>query len=642
MPRVYHVAKNGDLNAPGSEEQPFLTIQQAAEVAQAGDTVVVHEGIYREHVDPQFGGHSDGIRITYEAAEGEHVIIKGSEEIKDWKKVEGTVWRTVIPNDYFGDFNPYVETVHGDWLVTPQHERHLGDVYLNGMSFYEASDYEALFKPEVRTEMLDHWTREDTAIRNPEQTKYLWYCEVDEDNTVIYANFHDADPTVELIEINVRPACFYPSQTGLNYITVRGFEMSQAASPWAPPTADQPGLIGPHWSKGWIIEDNVIHDAKCSAISLGKEKTTGHNERTYRGFKPGYSHQLESVFKALHIGWSKETIGSHIVRRNTVYDCGQNAVVGHLGCAFSEIYDNHFYNIAIKREFYGHEIAGIKLHAAIDVLIDHNLIHDCSLGIWLDWQAQGTRISRNVLYRNNRDLFIEVTHGPHLVDNNILGSRYSLDNHAQGGAYVNNLFAGKMILKKILDRATPYHYPHSTEVLGFTITHGGDDRFFKNIFAAVEPEVEAELGTSVYRGYHENSDAYFAELEAGGQSDHELFFRVQQPVYMGDNLYLDGAQAFSADPGSQVHDEASGFAIEEDGDNVYVHLKLPETFEEMKTPTLHMNDLVPARFPDQAFTDIDGKAKPINRDLPGNLREAETHPGPLTELKAGENRIRVW
>ncbi|MEV0005172.1 hypothetical protein AB0H28_23200 [Micromonospora sp. NPDC050980] len=49
----------------------------------------------------------------------------------------------------------------------------------------------------------------------------------------------------------------------------------------------------------------------------------------------------------------------------------------------------------MKREFYGYEIAGIKLHAAIDVVIRHNRIHGCSLGTWLDWQAQGTRLSRN-------------------------------------------------------------------------------------------------------------------------------------------------------------------------------------------------------------------------------------------------------
>ena len=94
---------------------------------------------------------------------------------------------------------------------------------------------------------------------------------MDEKNTTIYANFHGYDPNQELVEINVRPYCFYPEKTGLNYITVRGFEMAQAACPWAPPTADQPGLIGTHWSKGWVIEDNIIHDAKCSGISVGKE-----------------------------------------------------------------------------------------------------------------------------------------------------------------------------------------------------------------------------------------------------------------------------------------------------------------------------------------------------------------------------------
>ncbi|MBJ8193200.1 right-handed parallel beta-helix repeat-containing protein, partial [Bacillus cereus] len=90
------------------------------------------------------------------------------------------------------------------------------------------------------------------------------------------------------------------------------------------------------------------------------------------------------------------------------------------------------YNIALKREFYGHEIAGIKLHAAIDVQIYHNRIHDCSLGLWSDWQTQGTRISKNLFYSNNRDLFVEVSHGPYIVDHNIMASEYSLDNVSQG------------------------------------------------------------------------------------------------------------------------------------------------------------------------------------------------------------------
>ena len=68
------------------------------------------------------------------------------------------------------------------------------------------------------------------------------------------------------MEINARPACFFPKEQGVNYITVQGFKMSQAAVQWAPPTGVQKGLLGPNWSKGWIIEGNEISNAKCSGI----------------------------------------------------------------------------------------------------------------------------------------------------------------------------------------------------------------------------------------------------------------------------------------------------------------------------------------------------------------------------------------
>ena len=61
-------------------------------------------------------------------------------------------------------------------------------------------------------------------VVNPEQTKYVWFAEVDTDNTVIYANFQGADPNEEFVEINVRRSCFYPTKTGRDYITIRGFE----------------------------------------------------------------------------------------------------------------------------------------------------------------------------------------------------------------------------------------------------------------------------------------------------------------------------------------------------------------------------------------------------------------------------------
>ena len=147
------------------------------------------------------------------------------------------------------------------------------------------------------------------ALRLTDQSIYRWYAETDKEQTTIYANFHGADPNRELTEINVRRACFFPERTGLDYITVRGFEIAQAATTWAPPT-DEPGLIGPNWAKGWIIENNCIHDSKCSAVSLGKESSTGNGAFTKWRRKPGYQYQMEAVFRARAIGWSKERIGS--------------------------------------------------------------------------------------------------------------------------------------------------------------------------------------------------------------------------------------------------------------------------------------------------------------------------------------------
>ncbi|WP_138420540.1 right-handed parallel beta-helix repeat-containing protein [Aquibacillus sediminis] len=650
MAFTYHVAKTGSDHGAGTEQHPFLTINQAATVAEAGDTIIVHEGEYREWVKPKNPGLSHKRRITYQAAPGEHVVIKGSERVQNWEQVNGTVWKTVVPNETFGNYNPYQEEVFGDWLFATDPPKHLGDVYLNGMSFYEVGNYEALFDPVVQTEVLDNWTKEVVPVHNPDQTKYVWFADVDEDNTTIYANFHESNPNKELVEINVRKACFYPEVTGVDYITVKGFEMAQAATPWTPPTADQPGLLGANWSKGWIMEDNVIHDAKCSAISIGKEASTGNNYRSIRKDKPGYQYQLESVFLARQIGWSKEKIGSHIIRNNTIYDCGQNGIVGHLGCVFSEIYDNHIYKIALKREFFGHEIAGIKLHAAIDVQIHNNRIHDCSLGTWLDWQTQGTRVSQNLYYHNNRDLFVEVSHGPYIVDNNILASDYAFDNYAQGGAYLNNLICGKMVHRKILNRSTPYHFPHSTEVAGFAVVHGGDDRFYHNIFVGTDTtegvvsgknDSTHAVGTAHFKGYTTSLEEYIETVHQK-PGDVELFLDVDQPVYIHKNAYLNGAVAFEREEDNVIDQANPNVRIIEEGEGVYLSCELPEAFANMAGEIPSTSTLPRVRMVDAEFENPDGSDVIIDADYFGEKRQQTSVLGPIAKLQPGKNHIKIW
>src|SRR6202034_3346826 len=82
--------------------------------------------------------------------------------------------------------------------------------------------------------------------------------------TVIRAQFPAGiDPNTADVEVSVRHTVFYPETTGINYITVHGFTLCNAATNWAPPSAEQVGLIGPHWSRGWIIEDNTILNSRC-------------------------------------------------------------------------------------------------------------------------------------------------------------------------------------------------------------------------------------------------------------------------------------------------------------------------------------------------------------------------------------------
>lgn len=641
---VYHVSKLGSLHASGTEKDPFLMVQQAADVMTAGDCVIVHEGVYREWVRPQNGGISEEKRITYMAAPGEHVEITGAEVITDWVHIEDAVYKTEISNALFGNYNPYNTRNYGDWWCGPfDYEVHTGDVYLDGISAYEAASKEDVFHPVMRREYVFDPGCKGEALPQPKQTLYQWFAEVSDETTTIYVNFNDKKPESTEVKINVRPCVFYPEKVGLDYITVRGFELSCAATWYTPPTTDQIGLIGPHWAKKWIIENCDIHDSKCSAVSLGKEISTGDNFCTKYGRKPGYTYQMEAVFKARNIGWSKERIGSHIIRNNVIHDCGQNGIVGHMGCVFSEVYGNEIYNIAQKDEWYGYEIAAIKFHAAIDVQIHDNYIHNCSRGSWMDWQAQGTHIYRNIYENNLEDIMVEVSHGPYLIENNILSSKKALENASQGGAFVHNLIMGGMVWWNSPDRGTPYHNPHSTEVLGVVPVYKCDDRFFQNIF--IKPADADETipnGTACYNGCPTSLEEYTELVRQAGHGDLEMFHLVKQPVYINNNVYLNGADVFEKE---QYFSEKNGAGVElvHRGKEVYLRITMPEGFlEGLQTEIIGTHNLEMTRLSEEGYENPDGTPFMIDRDLISDVIGEKPIPGPLQCLKEGENLIKIW
>ncbi|MDD4267633.1 MAG: right-handed parallel beta-helix repeat-containing protein [Pirellulales bacterium] len=597
-----HVATSGDDANAGTRAAPLRTIQRAADLAQPGDVITVHGGVYRERIAPPRGGQSEQKRIVYQAAPGEKVEIKGSEIVKNWSRVEGDTWKVTLSNSFFGQFNPYNDLIRGDWFNPRGRQHHTGAVYLNGQWLAEAATLDDLLKPAGDTP--------------------LWFAQVDNDNTTIWAQFPGVNPTEQQVEINVRQTVFYPAKPGVNYVTLRGFTLRHAATPWAPPTAEQVGLIGTHWSKGWIIEDNVISHSICSAVALGKYGDQWDN--TSANTAEGY---VKTIERALENGWNSENIGHHVVRNNTISHCEQAGIVGSLGAAFSLVTGNTIHDIHVRKLFSGAEMAGIKLHAAIDSTIHGNHIYRTCRGIWLDWMAQGARVSGNLLHDNSgEDLFVEVNHGPFLIDNNLFLSPTSLLDMSQGGAYAHNLLAGRIVSRPELRRETPYHPPHTTTVAGLRNIQGGDNRFYNNIFvgggkppAGTASQQAAGFGLWVY-------------------DDRQL------PLQTGGNVYYSAARPYAKESPCLLQEGADpGLKLVQKGDGVSLHLAWGPALANAKTALVTTQLLGKARIPGLPYENPDGSPLKVDTDYFGKPRSEERPTaGPFENPAAGPIVLKVW
>ena len=660
---IYHVNANASRDGNGSREMPFRHIGDAARIAEAGDEVLVAPGVYREYVDPRNAGTEDK-RIVYRSETPLGAVITGSEELTGWTKYQGTVWVNRVDNGVFGAYNPYTTMVCGDWYFAPT-VRHTGAVYLNGRMMYEAVTLEECLRGE-----------KDPCSWRPEESAFKWYTEQDGDETVLYANFHDADPNREKIEINVRRNCFMPSKTGVGYITVSGFDIRNAATTWAPPAAYQDGMIGPHWSRGWIIEDCEISNSKCCGISLGKYRDPENDMYFYtRHVKSPTQMERDAVCRGQYHGWLKEKVGGHIIRRCHVHHCEQTGIVGRMGGVFSVIEDCHIHHICNSQQLGGAETAGIKLHAAIDVTIRRNHIHDCIMGVWLDWEAQGARITGNLLHDNQRpagvepakgamfsnDVFIEVGHGPTLIDNNVMLSRMSVVIPSEGIAVVHNLMLGAFgLINSGVDsvvngqrepRYTPYHIRHRTEVAGFmTILHG-DDRIYNNIIVQAYPVTRPELtpqsneyeraGTAcfdIFPGYEEWIGHFMMDREPDMHALAQYHFG-HLPVWVDGNAYLNGADISRHDLHClKAEGEARVELTEKDG-KYCLKTNIYDLIGDFRDGIITSDTLGKAFEPEQRFENPDGTAIIFDRDYFGSHRGLDTLPGPFADAEDAEKAL---
>jgi hypothetical protein len=253
------------------------------------------------------------------------------------------------------------------------------------------------------------------------------------------------------------------------------------------------------------------------------------------------------------------------------------------------------------------------------MVIKNNRLTNCGRGLWLDWMAQGTRVTGNLLYDNTTDdLFVEVNHGPFLVENNILLSDLSIRDWSEGGAYVHNLIAGNIELRP-QSRETPFQLPHSTEVGGLRTTTCGDDRYFNNIFIGNDKEdLRRRSGLGAYKN-------------------------VKLPMYVDGNVYMSGAKKYAQEENQLVVKDDPNIRLEELKDGVYLSMTLDKAVTKMKNKAVSSELLGKAQIPDQRFENPDGTEIIIDTDYSGKKRNLKNpSAGPFSLNKSGEIKIKVW
>ena len=234
-----------------------------------------------------------------------------------------------------------------------------------------------------------------------------------------------------------------------------------------------------------------------------------------------------------------------------------------------------------------------------------------------------------------QDIFVEVSHGPTLIDNNILLSDVSLRIATQGVAMVHNLCAGSftMVGEGTTWRYTPYHMPHRTEVMGFmTILHG-DDRIYNNIFIQKWPSEELVLendsdpsqkqienrkvGTycfDEYPTYDEWIAQFDMDEEFPNMMKHAEPHFGHLPVWIDGNAYFEGARAWKNEKNSFVDDSGKVYVdvVEKDG-GYFLDTNIYEVLGGFKADMISTDVLGEAFEPSQKFENPDGT--PITFDV---------------------------
>ena len=148
--KTWHVS--GEKLAGIKQQEQVRTIARAAALAEPGDTVIIHSGIYREAAVIEKSGKLDN-PITFQAAAGAGVIMTGADRISEWTEVkgDGRIYSTPWPHEFI-TWNRHHTHPDNDY------HRLIGrceQVFVNGYALRQALDLDKLARGTFYVDLND-------------------------------------------------------------------------------------------------------------------------------------------------------------------------------------------------------------------------------------------------------------------------------------------------------------------------------------------------------------------------------------------------------------------------------------------------------------------------------------------------------
>jgi alpha-N-arabinofuranosidase len=175
------------------------------------------------------------------------------------------------------------------------------------------------------------------------------------------------------------------------------------------------------------------------------------------------------------------------------------------------------------------------------------------------------------------------------------------------------LFGGTLKVSPGDSRQTPFHKPHSTELVGFHDDLRGDDRFYNNVFA--------------------------------GPVDLSQYDDAKMPVWMDGNVFLRGAKPSKYESAPLVEPEfAPETQLIQEADGYYLEMKYDPAWNGRRTHKIVTTGLLGrAIIPNAPYEQPDGKPIIIDTDYFGKPRnEADPSAGPIENSDGNTIKLKVW